>query len=101
MTEQGKLFIAVAGNIGSGKTTLTNKLSKTFDCIPHYESVEDNPYLEDFYQDMGKYSFPLQIYFSEIRFQAHRHIEKMVCVQFRIALFMRTHIFLQTFFIKV
>ena len=60
--------IAVAGNIGAGKTTLVKKLSAQFGWEAHYESVEDNPYLEDFYEDMHKWSFPLQIYFLHSRF---------------------------------
>ena len=69
------MFIAVAGNIGSGKTTLTNKLSERLACKPMFESVEDNPYLEDFYKDMNRYSFPLQVYFLNHRFSAHRAID--------------------------
>jgi deoxyadenosine/deoxycytidine kinase len=61
--------IAVAGNIGSGKTTLTTKLAKYFQWEPHYEDVENNPYLYDFYQDMPRWSFNLQIYFLNSRFQ--------------------------------
>ncbi len=60
--------IAVAGNIGAGKTTLVKKLSAQFGWEAHFESVEDNPYLEDFYEDMLKWSFPLQIYFLHSRF---------------------------------
>ena len=60
--------IAVAGNIGAGKTTLVKKLATQFDWDAHFESVEDNPYLEDFYKDMSKWSFPLQIYFLHSRF---------------------------------
>jgi deoxyadenosine/deoxycytidine kinase len=69
------MFIAVAGNIGSGKTTLTNKLSERLACRPMFESVDDNPYLEDFYKDMNRYSFPLQVYFLNHRFSAHRAID--------------------------
>lgn len=61
--------IAVAGNIGSGKTTLTTKLAKYFQWVPHYEDVENNPYLYDFYQDMPRWSFNLQIYFLNSRFR--------------------------------
>ncbi len=61
--------IAVAGNIGSGKTTLTTKLSKYFQWVPQYEDVENNPYLYDFYQDMPRWSFNLQIYFLNSRFR--------------------------------
>ena len=59
------MHIAVAGNIGSGKTTLTNLLAKHFKWEPHYEDVVDNPYLDDFYHQMERWSFNLQIYFNE------------------------------------
>jgi deoxyadenosine/deoxycytidine kinase len=62
------MHIAVAGNIGSGKTTLTSLLSKNFGWDAHYEDVEDNPYLNDFYNDMQRWSFNLQIYFLNTRF---------------------------------
>jgi deoxyadenosine/deoxycytidine kinase len=62
------MHIAVAGNIGSGKTTLTTLLSKHYKYTPHYESVDDNPYLNDFYKDMQRWSFNLQVYFLNSRF---------------------------------
>lgn len=62
------MHIAVAGNIGSGKTTLTSLLSKHFSWDAHYEDVDDNPYLNDFYNDMQRWSFNLQIYFLNTRF---------------------------------
>ncbi|MBN1159418.1 MAG: deoxynucleoside kinase [Bacteroidales bacterium] len=62
------MHIAVAGNIGSGKTTLTSLLSKHFGWEAHYEDVDDNPYLIDFYNDMQRWSFNLQIYFLNSRF---------------------------------
>jgi len=58
----------VAGNIGAGKTTLVNKLARQFGWEPHFEAVDHNPYLEDFYQDMKAWAFPLQIYFLNSRF---------------------------------
>ncbi len=61
--------IAIAGNIGAGKTTLTEKLSKHFNWDVHYESTEDNPYLSDFYNDMQRWSFNLQIFFLNSRYQ--------------------------------
>jgi len=61
------LHIAVAGNIGAGKTTLTNLLAKNMKWEPHYEDVDDNPYLNDFYEDMQRWSFNLQIYFLNSR----------------------------------
>jgi deoxyadenosine/deoxycytidine kinase len=59
--------IAVAGNIGAGKTTLTEMLSKHYRWIPHFEDVDQNPYLFDFYEDMPRWSFNLQIYFLNKR----------------------------------
>ena len=70
-----KMFVVVAGNIGSGKTTLTKKLSERLAWKPHFESVSDNPYLSDFYQDMPRWSFPLQVYFLNHRFNTHKIIE--------------------------
>lgn len=61
--------IAIAGNIGVGKTTLTNLLAKNFNWEPQFEDVENNPYLNDFYDDMPRWSFNLQIYFLNSRFQ--------------------------------
>lgn len=61
--------IAVAGNIGAGKTTLTTHLAKHFHWTPQYEDVENNPYLFDFYQDMKRWSFNLQVYFLNSRFK--------------------------------
>jgi len=72
-----RLFVVVAGNIGSGKTTLTKKLSDRLGWKPHYESVQDNPYLADFYQDMSRWSFPLQVYFLNHRFNTHKEIEAL------------------------
>ena len=63
------LHIAVAGNIGSGKTTLTELLAKQFGWEPHFEDVEANPYLNSFYEDMQRWSFNLQIYFLNNRFR--------------------------------
>ncbi|MEL6654008.1 MAG: deoxynucleoside kinase [Bacteroidota bacterium] len=60
--------IAIAGNIGAGKTTLVKKLAQTYQWEPHLEAVDDNPYLSDFYYDMAKWAFPLQIYFLNSRF---------------------------------
>jgi deoxyadenosine/deoxycytidine kinase len=62
------MHIAIAGNIGSGKTTLTSLLSKNFGWDAHFEDVDDNPYLNDFYNDMQRWSFNLQIYFLNTRF---------------------------------
>ena len=73
---KNKLFIAVAGNIGVGKTTFSEKMSQEFDLKVHYESVDDNPYLSDFYSNMHRWSFNLQIYFLQHRFQSHINISK-------------------------
>ncbi|HEY4656095.1 MAG TPA: deoxynucleoside kinase [Cyclobacteriaceae bacterium] len=61
--------IAISGNIGSGKTALTEKLSKHYGWTPLYESVDKNPYLRDFYFDMSRWAFHLQIYFLNSRFR--------------------------------
>ncbi len=76
MNNQSKSkYIAVAGNIGAGKSSLTGLLSKHFNWEAFYESVEDNPYLADFYEDMLRWSFNLQIYFLSSRF---RHQKEML-----------------------
>src|SRR5690242_20385681 len=68
MTKLKKIkHIAVAGNIGAGKTTLTGLLAKQFKWTPQFEDVEHNPYLNDFYEDMPRWSFNLQIYFLHNR----------------------------------
>ncbi|MBI1805548.1 MAG: deoxynucleoside kinase [Ignavibacteria bacterium] len=71
---KSKLFVAVAGNIGSGKSSLTRLLSSHYGWKSFYESVEDNPYLADFYEDMGRWSFNLQVYFLSKRFNDHKRI---------------------------
>ncbi|MEX0722884.1 MAG: deoxynucleoside kinase [Gracilimonas sp.] len=68
-------YIAVAGNIGAGKSSLTGLLAKHFNWEAFYESVDDNPYLQDFYEDMRRWSFNLQIYFLSSRF---RHQKEML-----------------------
>jgi deoxyadenosine/deoxycytidine kinase len=70
------MHIAVVGNIGAGKTTLTELLAKNYGWIPQYESVDNNPYLEDFYGDMKRWSFNLQIFFLNSRFQQILEIQK-------------------------
>jgi len=63
------MHIAIAGNIGAGKTTLTSLLAKHYKWEPHFESVAENPYLDDFYGSMERWSFNLQIYFLNSRFR--------------------------------
>ena len=70
------MHIAIAGNIGSGKTTLTKLLAKHFNWEPHFEDVESNPYLNSFYEDMQRWSFNLQIYFLNSRFRKILMIRK-------------------------
>lgn len=72
------MHIAVAGNIGSGKTTLTAKLARHFNWIAEFESVENNPYLEDFYRDMEKWSFHLQVHFLNSRFKQVQKIANSI-----------------------
>ena len=67
-------FVGLAGNIGVGKTTFTEKMAQEFGWSPIYESVAENPYLSDFYGDMKRWSFNLQIYFLHHRFKGQRNI---------------------------
>ncbi len=69
-----KKFIIISGNIGSGKSSLTRVLSEKLGWKAFYEVVENNPYLEDFYKDMSKWSFHLQVFFLSKRFQHHQRI---------------------------
>ena len=70
------MHIAIAGNIGSGKTTLTKMLAHRYGWKPNFESVEFNPYLDDFYKDMQRWSFNLQVYFLNKRFKDVVEISK-------------------------
>ena len=63
------MYIAVAGNIGSGKSTLTRMLARHYHWEPRFESVDDNPYLEDYYRDIERWSFNLEVYFLKQRFR--------------------------------
>lgn len=63
------VHIAIAGNIGSGKTTLTTMLAKHYGWKPHFEPVMDNPYLEDYYHDLKRWAFNLEVYFLKERFR--------------------------------
>ncbi|WP_407430718.1 deoxynucleoside kinase [Arcticibacter sp.] len=71
------MHIAIVGNIGAGKTTLTELLSKHLGWEAHYEAVDNNPYLEDFYNDMKRWSFNLQIYFLNSRFNQIKEIQAL------------------------
>jgi len=70
------MHIAIAGNIGSGKTTLAGLLSKHYGWEARYEDVDDNPYLNDFYEDMQRWSFNLQVYFLNSRFNQVLEIKR-------------------------
>ena len=63
------MHIAIAGNIGSGKTTLTNMLAKHYGWTPQFEAVDYNPYLDDYYDDIPRWSFNLEVYFLKQRFR--------------------------------
>lgn len=69
-----KWFVAVSGNIGSGKSTVTTLLCERLGWKPYYEIVEENPYLADFYADMRRWSFHVQVFFLSKRFQHHQEI---------------------------
>lgn len=81
MGNMKKIFVAVAGNIGSGKSSLTKLLASHYGWNAYFESVDDNPYLADFYGDMNRWSFNLQVYFLSKRFRDHKMIvESTACV---------------------
>lgn len=69
-----KKFVAIAGNIGVGKSTLTGILAEEFGWQPFYEAVDENPYLADFYADMRRWSFHSQVFFLSRRLQHHRQL---------------------------
>jgi deoxyadenosine/deoxycytidine kinase len=73
-----KKFIAVAGNIGAGKTELTTFLCKKYGLIPFYEPNDHNPYLDDFYRDMKTWAFRSQVFFLSHKFRLHRKLEKEI-----------------------
>ncbi|HHM02463.1 MAG TPA: deoxynucleoside kinase [Caldithrix abyssi] len=85
MKKEGKLYVAIAGNIGVGKTTLTRKLSEKLAWKAYFEKVIDNPYLSDFYADMSRWSFHLQIFFLSHRFKSQKEITEWPgsCIQDR------------------
>ncbi len=70
------MHIAIAGNIGAGKTTLTHLLAKHYNWDSHFESVEENPYLDDFYSEMERWSFNLQVFFLNSRFEQMLKIQQ-------------------------
>ncbi len=82
---QRKYFVAIAGNIGVGKTTLSHALASRLDWRCYLEPVVNNPYLDDFYADMSRWAFHLQVYFLSKRFESQRQIEEggRSCVQDR------------------
>ena len=69
--------IAIAGNIGAGKSTLVEFLSRTYGIAPYYEPSEDNPYLPDFYTDMNRWAFRSQLYFLSNKFRIHQELDRM------------------------
>ena len=71
MTNRG-LFVSISGLIGAGKSTLATELGKALDVPVYYEPVADNPYLVDFYKNMDKFGFPMQIHLLNERFQQHQ-----------------------------
>ncbi|NMB73918.1 MAG: deoxynucleoside kinase [Myxococcales bacterium] len=71
-----KKYIAIAGNIGAGKTSLVEFLCKRYDLKPFYEPNDTNPYLEDFYKDMKRWAFHSQVYFLTHKFRLHRELER-------------------------
>ena len=71
------MHAAIAGNIGVGKTTLTRLLARHYNWKPHYESVEENPYLDDFYREMERWSFNLQVFFLNSRFRQILELRKL------------------------
>ena len=85
MAEKQKLYVAIAGNIGVGKTTLTRMLSEKLGWKAYYERVIDNPYLADFYGDMKRWSFHLQVFFLSNRFITQKEITEWPasCIQDR------------------
>ncbi len=76
MNSDKKHFVSIAGNIGSGKSSLTELVSSEFGWKPYYEKVSNNPYLKDFYTDMNRWSFNLQVFFLSHRFKTHIEILK-------------------------
>ena len=99
MENKKQLFVAIAGNIGAGKTTLTRLLSDKLGWRAYYEKVIDNPYLSDFYDDMNRWSFHLQVFFLSHRFESQKEISAWPnsCVQDR-SIYEDVEIFAQTLY---
>ena len=93
------MHVAIAGNIGSGKTTLTKLLAKHYKWSPHFESVDDNPYLDDFFGEMERWSFNLQVFFLNSRFRQW-NLEKVAKILFKIGLSMKMLAFLHPIFMR-
>lgn len=88
------MHVAIAGNIGAGKTTLTQLLSKHYNWDAHFEEVEDNPYLDDFYNQMERWSFNLQIFFLNSRYRQILEIRESVKILSKTGPFMKTPLYL-------
>jgi deoxyadenosine/deoxycytidine kinase len=73
---QNKRTIAIAGNIGAGKTSLVEFLTSTYNITPFYEPNDENPYLEDFYEDMQRWGFHSQLYFLSNKFRIHQKVDQ-------------------------
>ena len=71
-----KRTIAIAGNMGSGKSTLVEFLARTYGVMPFYEPNDENPYLEDFYKDMQRWAFQSQLYFLSNKFRLHQELDR-------------------------
>ncbi len=76
MVTTAKRTIAIAGNMGSGKSTLVEFLSRTYDVQPFYEPNDENPYLADFYKDMKSWAFQSQLYFLSNKFRLHQELDR-------------------------
>jgi deoxyadenosine/deoxycytidine kinase len=77
MSKSPSKTIAIAGNIGTGKSSLVEFLSRTYGVKPFYEPNDENPYLPDFYQDMNRWAFHSQLYFLSNKFRMHQQLERM------------------------
>lgn len=75
-TDMQRRSIAIAGNMGSGKSTLVEFLSRTYGIAPFYEPNDDNPYLPDFYRDMRRWAFHSQVYFLSNKFRLHQQLDR-------------------------